>query len=37
MPKIEKDAKLDAIQRDLWQLLRDEARAADRELADDTV
>jgi NitT/TauT family transport system ATP-binding protein len=31
------DEKLDAIQRDLWLLLRDEARAADRELADDTV
>ncbi|WP_029059096.1 ABC transporter ATP-binding protein [Stappia stellulata] len=31
------DAKLEAVQRDLWHLLRDEARAADRELADDTV
>lgn len=28
------DARLEAIQRDLWHLLRDEARAADRELAD---
>jgi NitT/TauT family transport system ATP-binding protein len=28
------DADLEATQRRLWQMLRDEARAADRELAD---
>jgi len=31
------DPELDRIQRELWHLLRDEARAADRELADDAA
>lgn len=31
------DPKLDAVQRELWQLLRDEARAADREIAHDVA